>query len=923
MSNSINKVKELLLVTKDLKLLYVEDNEEARAQTLKMLNNFFTNIEIAVDGEDALLKYQNYHKDSNLYYDLIITDINMPKMDGLTMSKAIKDINHKQHIIVISAYNDSKNLQECISAGIKNYLHKPIDLKSLIDVLSETTSSIKKLKDSDNHLDSIETSNNELDALVNSFDKYVIASRTDLDGIITYASKAYEAISGYTQEELLGEPHNIVRHPNMPSSAFKTLWETVRSKKTWHGEVKNLRKDGSYYWVDVTISPYYDAAGEHIGFSAIRIDITSQKKVEELNKQVSELLNNAGQGFLSFDEHLKCESGYSKECLSIFGVDDIIDMDISTLLFEDSLKNRDLFDKAMTNISKTDDDMTKELFLSLLPKEQIIRGKSIKIEYKNLPDSRFMTILTDITEKKKLEIQLNAQNKIQEMIVSVAANRDDFLELKEEFDDFISNPPSLKQDLVRTLHTFKGNFAQKKMLYIVDGIHDFESSLNEDIEINSDNFKELLAIFKKDLKIITLNLQDKFLIDDKLLRIKNEPLEDIESKIKALIKLDDGLSDDIEDILFDITKLRYKRVKDMLSNYPKQVQTVAKRLDKYIYPLEIRGDETIVAPSRIKPLIKSMVHLFNNCVDHGIESIDQRSALKKDEMGKISCSIEQVNNILILEISDDGAGIDIEKLTKTVIDKGIKSEAECFLMSDQEKYELIFLDNITTHESATLTSGRGVGMSALKYELDAIDGKLFIQSRKDSGSSFKFLIPLEEKRLIKKHLQDEDVILDALINQSIKLIEDSCDAEIFGTNYLYDIDKSEISEYCTKIDFTDGYDGSCILSCTKDMKDALQGAFIPEGYSKQETDEMLEELSSEIANIIMGLSIVDFPQHLGVVSISVPQTICNNDGVSFINSAKEKYIKEISTSKGKLLCILIDNSSEVKEDIEVKELALV
>jgi len=926
MSNNALKVKELLSITKNLKLLYVEDNKEAREQTLKMLKNFFKDIDIAIDGEDGLQKYQKYHDENSAYYDLIITDINMPKMDGLTLSKAIKEIKHNQHIIVISAYNDSKNLQKCIDVGIKNYLHKPIDLTSLIDVLTKATDSIKVQKDSDTHLNIVERSNNELDALVNSFDKYVIASRTDLDGKITYVSKAYEKISGYSKAELVGELHSIVRHPDMPSSTFRDLWESIQNKKTWHGKIKNLKKDGSHYWADVTISPYYDADNNHVGYSAIRIDITSQKRVEELNKQVSDLLNSAGQGFLSFDKELKCEAGYSKECLSIFCVDDIEGMDISTLLFNQKPSNQALFDKAMTNILDADDDMMKELFLSLLPKEQEIEGKTIQIEYKLLQNSRFMTVLTDITDKKELQKQLESQDQIQKMIVAVASNRDDFLELKSEFEDFISNPPSSEVEMIRTLHTFKGNFSQKQMLYIVDGIHEFESLLKEDVEVNTNSFKELLSIFNKDIKIITSNLQEKFLVDDELLRIQNKPLQDIEDKIKALAVLDDGLSDDIEEILFDISRLRYKSVKDMLSHYPKQVQLTAKKLDKYIYPVDIKGDEKIVAPSRIKPLIKSLVHLFNNCVGHGIESTEQRSLLGKDEMGRISCYIEQVNNILILEISDDGAGIDIDKLTKSVIEKGFKSEAQCFLMSNEEKYELIFLDDITTHENATLTSGRGVGMSALKYELDKIEAKLFIQSEKDKGSTFKFLIPLEEKRLIKKQLQDEDVMLDALINQAAKLIEDSTGAEIYGTNYIFDIDKSDINEHCTKIDFTNGYDGCCILSCNSQMKDALRGAFIPEGYSKQETDEMLEELSSEVANIIMGVSIVDFPEHLGVVSISVPQTICNSDGVSFIENAKEKHIKEITTSHGKLLCILIENEKQKQDDKvleEVKELDLV
>lgn len=77
-------------------------------------------------------------------------------------------------------------------------------------------------------------------------DEFII-SRTDLKGMITYANDAFSAISGYRPEELVGKPHNVVRHRDMPKSVFKDLWETISQEKTWKGIVKNRRKDGGYY----------------------------------------------------------------------------------------------------------------------------------------------------------------------------------------------------------------------------------------------------------------------------------------------------------------------------------------------------------------------------------------------------------------------------------------------------------------------------------------------------------------------------------------------------------------------------------------------------------------------------------------------------------------------------------------------------
>ena len=97
----------------------------------------------------------------------------------------------------------------------------------------------------------------------------LIVSRTDLAGVITHANDAFVEMSGYSREELIGAPHHILRHPDMPKIAFKGLWDDIAAGKKWHGYVKNLRKDGAYYWVYATAVPNL-RNGVIVGYTSVR-----------------------------------------------------------------------------------------------------------------------------------------------------------------------------------------------------------------------------------------------------------------------------------------------------------------------------------------------------------------------------------------------------------------------------------------------------------------------------------------------------------------------------------------------------------------------------------------------------------------------------------------------------------------------------
>ena len=112
----------------------------------------------------------------------------------------------------------------------------------------------------------VEPTSNEKVMRENDF----IVSKTDLKGRITYGNEIFIEFSGYSEAELLGAPHNIIRHPDMPRGVFKFLWDNIAAGNEVFAYVKNMAKDGSFYWVFANVTPDYDAAGNIIGYLSVR-----------------------------------------------------------------------------------------------------------------------------------------------------------------------------------------------------------------------------------------------------------------------------------------------------------------------------------------------------------------------------------------------------------------------------------------------------------------------------------------------------------------------------------------------------------------------------------------------------------------------------------------------------------------------------
>lgn len=248
--------------------MYVEDDIHISEELLEILQNDVKNIYFGKDGQEGLELYKKYAP------DIIITDICMPIMNGLDMSQAILNINPSAPIIVASAFNDVEYLMKAIKLGVHHYLAKPIILKELLTSLISISKNIIIEKE-------LVKSRKILEQYKFAVDKNEVITKSDINGVITYVNEAFCKLSGYTEKELIGKRHSIVRHKDTPVEFIKDLWDTILSKKEWHGIMKNCAKDGSTYIVSSTIIPVLDENDEIEEFISLRKDVTQEEK----NKQ--------------------------------------------------------------------------------------------------------------------------------------------------------------------------------------------------------------------------------------------------------------------------------------------------------------------------------------------------------------------------------------------------------------------------------------------------------------------------------------------------------------------------------------------------------------------------------------------------------------------------------------------------------------
>ena len=484
--------------------------------------------------------------------------------------------------------------------------------------------------------------------------------------------------------------------------------------------------------------------------------------LREMNDSIRNLMDNAGQGFLSFGSDRIVSEEYSQECVQLFrgpiGGKDILELFGKHVTPEVS----ETFVSALGSIFAAQKALQQKVFLSLLPKEICLFEKAVRIEYKviqHLDQKRMMLVLTDITDKKKLEMKAQEERNNMKMVVTALSKQSDVNMAMDELQRFVAmDAPGMIGDaesavapwteIFRAIHTFKGDFAQFGLHNTARKLHAVEDSLAVlGVGIENRSKEELAATVKtwdarvflhEDKAVLTETIGKSFFEKDERFSISKEKLIELERKVEAVLT-----GPERKEVLDELRSLRRHDFRDLLRQYEDYLILLAERLEKPLEGVFISGDPVLVDKDAYLKFNKSLVHVFRNMIDHGIEDVDRRLEAGKSELGRIVCRVGRIeDNEICLSISDDGNGIDTRKVLAKAVEKGILSADVAGGMSPREVYDLLFLDSFSTKETVGSLSGRGVGLAAVKAETERLGGRIQVESELGKGSTFRFFLPL-------------------------------------------------------------------------------------------------------------------------------------------------------------------------------------
>lgn len=310
---------------KGMSVLYVEDELLIRDNTKLLLETIFSYVEMASNGREGLERYREG------VFDIVITDILMPEMNGVNMIRKMKEINASQRFIVTSACEESSYLLELINLSVAQFLLKPIQTEQIIHILYEVVKNIynerKVLEFTTQLKQDLLHQTTLLEQYKEAVDLSTIVIKTDVQGNILYVNDLFSKISGYSFEEIVSKGFGVLRHPEMDDEIYEELWQTILKKQTWNGIIKNLKKNGERYITDTMIKPILDEHGEIIDFISISHDITElfdlNEEIWQTQHEMLSLLGEVGETrSQETGNHVRRVAKYAKLLGELYGLEE-------------------------------------------------------------------------------------------------------------------------------------------------------------------------------------------------------------------------------------------------------------------------------------------------------------------------------------------------------------------------------------------------------------------------------------------------------------------------------------------------------------------------------------------------------------------------------------------------------------------------
>jgi two-component system chemotaxis sensor kinase CheA len=485
----------------------------------------------------------------------------------------------------------------------------------------------------------------------------------------------------------------------------------------------------------------------------------ANKALTESRAAILTLFDNADQGFLTVGRDLVVGPQFSAACETIFGQSPA-GKRIMDLLCPKDVERGEVLAATLASALGDEDEFARELKISLLPREFKLDGKHIEAEYKLLAEPcAVMLILTDVTEKTVLSLEVERERKLLELVVLAFTESEALAALVGDYRRFIQSElreliaridqEGAAGELHRRLHTFKGLLAQFSFPLSPLAIHEVETRLAENPCLSPASASETLRLgeladaFQQDVASVSELLGPGFDVAEGRVMVPQAQIRTMEQLARATLAGDPTHAGSAPLRLLQqaLAALGRLNVKSALALHSRGAPTLAARLGKKLEPVIVEGDDAMLEPERYGEFIRSLVHVFRNAIDHGIETPEARMRAGKQPAGLIRCVVRERPGALEVLVADDGAGIDRAALAERLLASGeSRSSVDGMCLA-----ELVFREGLSSRDSASEISGRGVGLAATKAELDRLGGKVAIETKAGLGTAFTFTLPFDNK----------------------------------------------------------------------------------------------------------------------------------------------------------------------------------
>jgi PAS domain S-box-containing protein len=555
-------------------VIFAEDEDMIRDTVSSFLKRMiFPNLHEVSDGLEAINKYKELY-DQGIVVDFIITDITMPFKDGFELIEEAREFNEDLFALIISGLDFGPYFKKINAVSVRTqYLNKPVDLISLINKLQEMIKKIEKQKE-------LKFSQLLAKQYKTAIDKSATVSKTDINGNITYVNDKFIEITGYSEKELLGKTHSLIKSPLVEDFVYKEMWETILEKKIYvYKNLPNVSKDGSTYYLNITIVPILDLNGEIIEFLSIKFDNTAVIRSLEEEKKAKETQAT----FLANMSHeirtpLNAIVGFTR------------------ILSESKLNNEDT---EHINIINDNAHLLVKTIGEILDFSKIQSGK-MEIEYLFFsPQKEFTSIkklFSAVAKEKDINLVLNIDDKLNNILIN-----SDIIKIKQVISNLLSN----------AIKFTKNNGKVEFGIYIEEIIDD-ELVLkfvvkDNGIGIEDSKLKDIFKPFIQENQSTTRKYGGTGLG----LSICKEIIELLGSELNVITKKDFGSM-----FYFSLT-LNFKTVKE------NQIEAVLNKTKEFVYKdANILIAEDVIINQKLLDALLKKVDINAHFVNNGIEAVE-------------------------------------------------------------------------------------------------------------------------------------------------------------------------------------------------------------------------------------------------------------------------------------------------------------